>query len=77
MAISSLKRVSGHITVVQEQRFRLTTDAGQSVLFTLANDAGVGSADLRRWHERGTRVAVEYDGEPNLASGVALSVHAT
>ena len=62
---------SGHITVVQEQRFRLLTDSGQGMLFTLARDAPIGDADLRHFRDTLTRVVVQYSGEPNLASAAA------
>jgi hypothetical protein len=66
--------VSGRITVVQEQRFRLLSDGGQGMLFTLAHDALISMAELHRLHERDAHVLVEYTGEPNLASGGAHDV---
>jgi hypothetical protein len=65
---------SGHITVVQEERFRLLTDGGQGLLLTLAHGAGADAADLARYLAEHAHVTVEYRGEPNLASGVALAV---
>lgn len=70
------KTVSGHITVVQEERFRLVTDTGQGLLLTLSNHAGLDADDLCRFRDAGTRVVVRYDGEPNLESAVARSVRA-
>jgi hypothetical protein len=64
----------GRITLVQEQRFRLATDAGPSYLLVLAHDASQDAADLRRLLEAGTPVAVEYTGEPGLDSGVAHNI---
>ena len=64
----------GRITLVQEQRFRLATDAGPSYLLVLAHDASQDAADLHRWLDAGTPVAVEYTGEPGLDSGVAHNI---
>jgi hypothetical protein len=71
-----VQAVTGHITVVQEQRFRVVSEAGQGFLFTLAKDAGLDGSDLRRLHDERQQVVVEYTGEPGLASGVARSVKA-
>jgi hypothetical protein len=68
---------AGHITVVQEQRFRLVTDTGQGLLLTLAHNAPVGENDLQRWHQAKTHVAVTYEGQPNFASGIAYAVKPT
>ena len=65
---------SGRISVVQEGRFRLLTDGGQGLLLTLGHDASVDDAELQELHARNTHVVVEYDGEPNLASGVARRI---
>jgi len=67
---------SGYITVVQEQRFRLMTDDGQGLLLTLARDADVDAAELRRFHEAHTHVLVTYGGTPNLETGAAHAVRA-
>jgi hypothetical protein len=67
----------GRIALVQEQRFRLTTDDGRSLLLTLAHDASVGQEALCRILESGAPVEVEYAGEPGLASAVARSVRPT
>ena len=74
LAVAAVRTAKGYIGVVQEQRFRLTTDSGQSFLFTLARDARISADDLRRLHESGAHVVVEYEGEPNLTSGVAHDV---
>jgi hypothetical protein len=37
--VSARPWIEGRITLVQEQRFRLTTDGSQSFLFSLAQDA--------------------------------------
>jgi hypothetical protein len=67
-------RATGHISVVQEERFVLVTDDGKALQLDLARDARLRPADLRRLHETGARVEVEYMGEPGLASAGARSV---
>jgi len=62
---------TGAILVVQEQRFRLLTDAGQGLLLTLSQMAPVQIDDLCRWQATRMPVMVEYTGEPNLTSGIA------
>ncbi|HYU17317.1 MAG TPA: hypothetical protein VEQ11_01325, partial [Chloroflexota bacterium] len=74
MMFAAMKTASGRITMVQEQRFRLTTDGGQSFLLTVAHDASLDGAELCRLRDGGARVIVDYDGEPGWASGVAHSV---
>ncbi len=69
-----LRSVSGRITIVQEQRFRLVNGDGRGYLFTLARDADVDAAHLRRLRDANTSVIVEYEGEPNLESGIARRV---
>lgn len=68
-----MKTAKGHITVLQEHRFRLTTDGGQSLLFTLAP----GIVDVNQFRLAHTPVFVEYKGEPGLASAVAYRVNPT
>jgi hypothetical protein len=41
-----VRRISGIITVVQEGRFRLSSDDGRSFLFTLSNGAALEPQDL-------------------------------
>jgi hypothetical protein len=74
MATGRTHVAQGTIAVVQEQRFRLITDAGQGLLLTLAYDAPLDGKDLHRLHDANLHVVVEYEGEPNLDSGVAHSV---
>jgi hypothetical protein len=40
----------------------------------LSRYAPVAPEDLRRWHEEGREVLAEFEGEPNLDSGVAHRV---
>ncbi len=65
---------TGHITIVQETRFRLVTDDGRGLLFTLDRGAPPGAAELCRLRDAGERVRVEYRGEPDLAGAVAGAV---
>ena len=71
---SETRVVRGRVAVVQEQRFRLTTDDGRSLLLTLAHGATADPDDLSRFHDAGTPVEVEYTGEPNLETAVARAV---
>lgn len=64
----------GYIALVQEARFRLTTDQGQSFLLTLAHDASATPTDLVRFLDEQTHVEVAYSGQPGLDSGVAHAV---
>jgi hypothetical protein len=64
----------GRISAVQEGRFRLLTDGGQGLLLTLGHDASIDDAELEALHAGDAHVVVEYDGEPNLASGVARRI---
>jgi hypothetical protein len=61
----------GHISLVQEQRFRLITDDGRGFLLTLGRKADVQLSDLKKLQESHAPVRVEYRGEPNTTSGVA------
>ncbi len=66
--------VTGHILMVQEERFRLMADSGETLLLTLPTFARFGIGDLKRWHARNAHVRVTYAGAPNLVSGVAQSI---
>jgi hypothetical protein len=74
MSTQQQRRARGHISIIQEQRFCLMTDAGQGLLLTLSQDADADIPQLERWRRAGASVLVEYRGEPALASGVARSV---
>ncbi|HEU5012701.1 MAG TPA: hypothetical protein VFT66_09170 [Roseiflexaceae bacterium] len=76
MAKSQTQTVRGHITVVQEERFRMITEGGQGLLFTLGNSIRYGADDLRRFRDTQTPVVVEYSGAPNLSTGMAHKVQA-
>lgn len=74
MAEKTKHVLSGYISVVQEQRFRLVTDDGRGFLFTLAHDAPLQLSDLSRLQMTHAHVEIEYTGEPNLTSGVAHAI---
>lgn len=67
-------KVSGRVTVVQEQRFHLIMDDGRGLLLTLSARAPVSTDDLQRFRQAQERIRVEYSGDPGLASAVAHSV---
>ncbi len=62
---------TGRVVVVQEERFRLKTDDGAVLLLTLKHDAAGDAVDFEHDVETAAHVAVGYEGEPNLESGVA------
>ncbi len=70
----SAHHVTGYIVAAQEERFRLMSDSGQTLLLTLANHAPVGPSDLAQWHTAHIHVRVQYTGQPNLVSGIAHAV---
>jgi hypothetical protein len=72
-----MKRLIGHISIVQEQRFRLLTDEGRGFLLTLDKNSSFDAADLQRMKKQHCRVVLEYIGEANTISGVATSLRVT
>ncbi len=69
-----MRVIDGHITILEEERFRLLTKDGRGLLFTLAHNAGSDATQLAHYRDARTRVQVAYEGEPDLASGVARAV---
>ncbi|MFZ0243652.1 MAG: hypothetical protein WAL90_18585 [Desulfobacterales bacterium] len=65
---------TGRIISVQETRFRMVTADGRSFLFTLGHNAFAAEADLIDLRKARASVTVEYEGEPQLESGVARSL---
>ncbi len=65
---------SGIILAIQEYRFDLLTDDGRGLLFTMAHNAQPGLDELCRIHAHNIHVTVEYEGEPDLSTGIALRV---
>ncbi len=74
MAPDDTHQVTGRIVAVQEERFRLMTDEGQTLLLSLPRLSRVGPNDLKRWHASQQRVRAVYTGRPNLVSGVVRSI---
>ena len=74
MKSGNSKRLRGRIILVQEDRFRAVGPSGRGYLFTLSHRARAAHADLARWHAADAEVLIDFQGEPNLASGVAYRV---
>ena len=74
MSAGTRRRLQGRIILVQEDRFRLLDDSGRGCLFTLSHKSGIDQWDLERLRDADARVEIEFDGEPNLDSGVAVWV---
>lgn len=70
----AVKKAEGHITLVQEDRFRITTSGGQSILLTLAHNASPSIEDLLDWYEKGTHVTVEFTGDEGFESATAHTI---
>ncbi|MBV9174932.1 MAG: hypothetical protein JOZ81_33130 [Chloroflexi bacterium] len=66
--------VHGRIIAVQEQRFRLMSDGGQSYVLTLAGGAPLDTDRLADFKQSGARVSVRMEGEPNLTGGIARNI---
>lgn len=69
-----VRAVTGHITIVQEGRFRLVADSGQVFLLTLAHDANVDAEELDHFRHQHTHLRVEYAGEPNMDTAVVRTI---
>ncbi len=74
MARKRSQTVKGRILIIQEERFRLLGEKGQCLLFTLAHNASPDISEIEKWRDADIPVLVEFEGEPNLESGVARSV---
>jgi hypothetical protein len=66
--------LTGYITVVQEERFRIVTDDGRGFLLTLARGADSSAAELEQLRNAHVRVRVSASGNPNTASGLAHDI---
>ncbi len=64
------KSIEGRIILVQEERFRMVDSDGRSFLFDLSHSAPATSEDLKRWSRAKAWLRVEYEGEPEMESGV-------
>ncbi len=65
---------TGRILMVQESRFRLGTEDGPTLLFSLSAGASTSEMDLIDLQQANTRVVVAYEGEPNLDTGIVHSI---
>jgi hypothetical protein len=61
----------GHITLIQEQRFRLVSENGRGFIFTISRKSAVRLSDLQQVLKSHATIRVEYSGAPNTRSGVA------
>lgn len=68
-----MPRISGIITVVQEGRFRLSSDDGRSILFTLSSHAPLEPQDLP-WLRGGARVEVGFTTAAGVNALVAQDI---
>jgi hypothetical protein len=64
----------GEVIAVQEQFFRIVTETGQGLLFTLSHRRTASAANLIHYRDQRTPVEVEYEGEPGLTSAIAHRV---
>lgn len=65
--------LTGRIIAAQEQRFRLETESGNTMLLVIQNGAR-GAGILNSLVQSKNLVQVVFEGEPNLASGVARRI---
>ncbi len=70
MGMKAKQIVRGHITSLQEDRFRFTDDTGKTLLLTLKPGAKNGE-ELMRLHSSNAHLQVEYTGSPNTAGALA------
>ena len=61
----------GVITLAQEGRFKLVTDAGRVMHFVLAHDAAIDPEDLPPLAQAQTRLRVAYTRPDHLIAAVA------
>jgi hypothetical protein len=69
-----MKSLEGIVTVVQEGRFLLETDQGDSHLFVLSHSAPLEPAQLAPLQHRQARVRVSYTPGPHIVGMVAHQV---
>jgi hypothetical protein len=72
-----MNRMTGTITLVQEERFQLACDDGIQRLFVLAHDAPLEADELGRLHRESVPVEVEYDEPAGLVAHTAHSLRAS
>lgn len=69
-----MRQTQGIINVVQEGRFRLTSDDGRSALFQLAPDAPIEPQDLEALVAQQQRVSIHYTEMKDRGAGLAHKV---
>ena len=69
-----MREMTGIITVVQEGRFRLVTDEGQSTLFVLSPNARLEAQDLTSFQQAQRRVTVRYRDDRGRIAGLAHDI---
>lgn len=72
--LDRVRTVTGRITLVQESRFRLTTNEGRGKLFLLSHAASIEPQDLAGLQHDQTRVTVRYTDAREMIAGVAHDV---
>ncbi len=71
---SGTRELKGHIVVVQEERFRVVDELGRSFLFDLSHSSSIGNEDLLNLNAAKADLIIQYEGEPELETGVAHSI---
>lgn len=71
---ANVRVARGRILIVQEDRIRLKGDDGTVLLLTVPSRHGIGLRELQQLDKTGRPVVIEYEGEPNLGSGVVRSI---
>jgi hypothetical protein len=69
-----MKTLQGTVLLVQEGRFMLESDQGDSHLFILSHRAGLEPQQLPPLQHRQARVRVTYDEAPHLVGLTAYAV---
>lgn len=69
-----MRTLEGIVTVVQEGRFQLETDGGDSHVFILAHDAAAETDQLPRLQHEQARVRVAYEDGPGVIAYVAHEI---
>ncbi len=69
-----MQAATGHIILVQEDRFLLEHDDGHKQLFVLSHSAPFDPEDLRSFARSGRRVTVRYEVPGTLIAGAAIQI---
>ncbi len=70
----TVQTATGHITLVQEERFVLERDDGAKQLFLLAHNLAYDPEDLRALERAERHVTVEYEPIEDAIAGLAHSL---